>query len=156
MSWVRGPPGDGRVLVIGSVSRDLAWVARAPGFRAPRPLYTRAMLTGVAARLDDGWQELVDPAWLEGWAPQPFEAVGRPHAGGRDGERAASRARPVAAGLQRVVAGLRGEAGADPSRRHLRSARPVFGSAELGHAARRPRARVLDAFAPGPALVVGH
>src|SRR5262245_53218096 len=27
----------------------------------------------VAIRLDEGWQRRVDPAWLEGWHPEPFD-----------------------------------------------------------------------------------
>lgn len=30
----------------------------------------------IGARLADGWQRTVDPAWLEGWRPAPFELTG--------------------------------------------------------------------------------
>ena len=113
------------------------------------------MLTGVAARLDDGWQELVDPAWLEGWAPQLFEL--------RDG-------------LTLVVA-----LGSGPPLVLVPSL-PGFKESWLGCAAKLARThrvvtfdlrdrfpgppswdtlladleRVLDAFVPGPAVVLGH
>jgi len=34
------------------------------------------MAAVIAARLPDGWQRLVDPAWLSGWTPRPFALPG--------------------------------------------------------------------------------
>src|SRR5262245_53294656 len=34
------------------------------------------MVAAMRARLDDGWRERVDPSWLDGWAPRRFELPG--------------------------------------------------------------------------------
>lgn len=33
-------------------------------------------MPSIGARLPDGWQRLVDPVWLEGWEPRPFDLAG--------------------------------------------------------------------------------
>ena len=112
-------------------------------------------MRSVAAHLDERWKHHVDPAWLEGWTPEPFEirggqtqviAMGRgpavvllpPLPGFKEAWLAC--ARPLARRFRVITFDLRAR----------------FEGPPRWEALLEDLERVLDAYAPGSVALVGH
>src|SRR5882672_7946437 len=109
----------------------------------------------LTARLDPSWRRIADPAWLEGWVPQPLAIEGGatevvvqgegptvvlvPPLPGHK-ETFAACAQPLARAHRVVTYDLR--------TRYAAGSRMAQAVADLG--------RVMDAHAAGPAVLVGH
>jgi pimeloyl-ACP methyl ester carboxylesterase len=109
----------------------------------------------VAIRLADGWQRTVDPRWLEGWAPQRFDL-----GDGATEVVTMGEGRPLL--LVPPLPGYK-EAWIAAARLFARRFRVItfdlrsrFAGPTGWPALVRDLERVADAFAPGPAVVLGH
>jgi 3-oxoadipate enol-lactonase len=109
----------------------------------------------IAAHLAGGWQRSVDPAWLEGWDPQPFALDG-----GTTEVVAMGEGRPLL--LLPPLPGYK-EAWIAVAQRFAHRFRVItfdlrtrFAGPPSWDALLEDLARVADALAPGAAVVMGH
>jgi 3-oxoadipate enol-lactonase len=109
----------------------------------------------IAARLADGWQRTVDPAWLEGWRPQPLALEG----GSTDvvvmGDGPPVLLLPPLPGYKEAWIGVAGQL-ARRFRVVTFDLRSRFVGPPSWEALLDDLARVADALAPGAAVVMGH
>jgi pimeloyl-ACP methyl ester carboxylesterase len=109
----------------------------------------------IAAHLDDGWRHAADPAWLEGWAPRPFELAGGTTEVVTMGDGPPLLLLPPLPGYKEAYAAC-----AARLARRFRvvtfDLRERFDRGPRWEALLQDLALVADAFAPGRAVVVGH
>jgi 3-oxoadipate enol-lactonase len=109
----------------------------------------------VGLRLPGGWRSLVDPAWLEGWEPRPFGLAGGTTEVVTMGQGATLLLLPPLPGYKEAFAGV-----ARLLARRFRvvtfDLRARFDGPASWQTLVDDLERVAEAFAPGPALVLGH
>jgi len=109
----------------------------------------------IAPRLADGWQPMVDPAWLEGWHPRPLPLAGVSTAVDVMGEGRTLLLLPPLPGYKEAWIGV-----ARLLARRFRVVTFDLRSRFAGPPSWQPLlddlARVADALAPGAAVVMGH
>ncbi len=112
-------------------------------------------MTHVGARLPEGWQSLVDPAWREGWAPRRFDLRGGTTEALVMGEGPTLLLIPPLPGFKEAFLAV-----AAPLSRRFRvvtfDLRVRFDGRPSWNALLEDLERVADELAPGPAAVVGH
>jgi len=112
-------------------------------------------VTRVGAYLGKGWRDCVDPAWLAGWDPQPFELPGGVTEVVAMGSGPAVVLLPPMPGFKEAWIGVAGRL-AQSFRVVTFDLRSRFPAAPDWRTALDDLERILDAHAPGPAGVVGH
>ena len=109
----------------------------------------------VGARLDGGWRAVVDPAWLEGWTPRPFDLGDGTTEVVTMGEGPPLVLIPPLPGYKEAWLAV----AAPLARTHRVIAfdlRCRFAGRPSWDVVLRDLERALDAHAPGAAVVVGH
>jgi pimeloyl-ACP methyl ester carboxylesterase len=131
-----------------------AWGARAPGVTGIRTVVIVSRMH-VAIRFAAGWEPLVDPAWLAGWRPQPFDLGDGTTSVVVMGEGPPLLLLPPLPGYKEAWVGL-----AWRLARRFRvvtfDLRARFTGPPSWDALLADLARVADALVPGTAVVVGH
>lgn len=125
-----------------------------PAIEATRP-GRRRRVTSPFARLGDGWRRGVDPSWIEGWHPTPFELEGGATEVVTLGTGPALVLLPPLPGYKEgwlACAGLL----ARRFRVITFDLRVRFSGAPTWSALLADLERILDAFAPESAAVLGH
>jgi pimeloyl-ACP methyl ester carboxylesterase len=109
----------------------------------------------VAIRLADGWQSRVDPAWRVGWEPRPFDLGDGTTEVVTMGEGPPLLLLPPLPGYKEAWVAAAGRL-ARRFRVVTFDLRARFAGPPSWEALLADLARVADAFAPGPAAVLGH